>query len=402
MLKILVISPWLPWPPYDGARIRILETVRHLARRHQVTLLAHIHEESDRDHVAKLRDLGVSVEVSRLPQGAARRIARSAASALTGKALIQGLHFDRGLARMIAAETRERAYDVVQLELSLIARYASAVDRRHRPKLILSTHNVESQRFARELELTPFWSLRHLVLGVDARFFPRWEERALQAFDGAVAVSADDQAWLQERFAGRPVALAPNGVDTAAFAPDREPAPRRRAIVFTGVMDYPPNEDAVVWFAERVWPELRRATPDLEFHVVGTRPTAKVAALASRPGIQVTGEVPDVKPYVSGALAFVVPLRSGGGTRLKILQAMAMGCPVISTRLGAEGLDVVDGEHLLYADAPAEFVAQLDSIAGSAERAERLARNARQRVVERYDWSRCLEPLDDLYRQVLQ
>jgi glycosyltransferase involved in cell wall biosynthesis len=267
---------------------------------------------------------------------------------------------------------------------------------------VLSTHNVESQRFARELELTPFWSLRHLVLGVDARLFPRWEERALQAFDGAVAVSSEDQAWLRARFGGRPVALAPNGVDTAAFAPERGPASRRRAIVFTGVMDYPPNEDAVVWFAERVWPELRRASPDLEFQVVGTRPTARVSALASQAGIRVTGEVPDVRPYVAGALAFVVPLRSGGGTRLKILQAMAMGCPVISTRLGAEGLDVEDGQHLLFAEGPGDFVARLDAIASSAERAEQLARNARQRVVERYDWSRCLEPLDELYRQVLR
>jgi glycosyltransferase involved in cell wall biosynthesis len=166
-------------------------------------------------------------------------------------------------------------------------------------------------------------------------------------------------------------------------------------------MDYPPNEDAVLWFADRIWPSLRQRWPDLVFQIVGTRPTARVIALAGRAGIEVTGEVPDVRPYVEQALAFVVPLRSGGGTRLKILQAMAMGCPVISTRLGAEGLNVNDGDNILFAEQPADFAARIEDLKSSPELASRLTGSARALVLQRYDWQSCLGALDHLYRELL-
>ncbi|MGH8223397.1 MAG: glycosyltransferase [Woeseiaceae bacterium] len=171
--------------------------------------------------------------------------------------------------------------------------------------------------------------------------------------------------------------------------------------MFTGVMDYPPNEDAVVWFADKVWPLLRRRSPDLVFQIVGTRPTARVTALTAMAGIEVTGEVPDVRPFVEQALAFVVPLRSGGGTRLKILQAMAIGCPVISTRLGAEGLAVRDRDNILFAERPEEFLDRLEDLRSSQELADRLSENARALVLQQYDWKSCLKAVDRLYGDLL-
>lgn len=400
MLNILLISPWLPWPPHDGARIRILETLRYLSGRHRVTLFAHIHAEEERAHVARLREFCEDVQVTLLSGGTSRRIGRMARATLAGAPLIQGIHYDPGLAQRIATTTEQQSFDIVQIELSLIARYAAAVYRRSGSKLVLSTHNIESQRFARELQVAP-WSLRRAVLQADQLISGKWEEKAVRRFDGAIAVSDADRQWLEQHLGGRPVALVPNGVDTGYFQ-RRAPTPSAsNTIVFTGVMDYPPNEDAVLWFADRIWPSLRQRWPDLVFQIVGTRPTARVIALAGRAGIEVTGEVPDVRPYVEQALAFVVPLRSGGGTRLKILQAMAMGCPVISTRLGAEGLNVNDGDNILFAEQPADFAARIEDLKSSPELASRLTGSARALVLQRYDWQSCLGALDHLYRELL-
>ncbi len=297
MLNILVISPWLPWPPYDGARIRILETLRYLSGRHHVTLFAHIHAASERTHVAKLRETCAEVEVTLLSGRPDRRIGRMIRGSLSGAPLIQGMHFNAGFARRIFEVTDRKKFDIVQVELSLIARYAASVSRRHHSKLVLSTHNVESQRFARELELSS-WSFRRAVLQADQAMFGNWEEKTVRQFDGAIAVSDQDRQWLQEQMFGRLVALAPNGVDTGYFRMRAPNSASAATLVFTGVMDYPPNEDAVLWFAENVWPQLHYRNPDLVFQIVGTRPTAKVAALAAIAGIEVTGEVPDVRPFV--------------------------------------------------------------------------------------------------------
>jgi glycosyltransferase involved in cell wall biosynthesis len=166
-------------------------------------------------------------------------------------------------------------------------------------------------------------------------------------------------------------------------------------------MDYPPNIDAVLWFAEAILPIARRRLPQLRFVVAGRRPTPEIRALVARPGILITGEVEDIRPYLADAFAMVVPLRSGGGTRLKILQAMAMARPVISTTLGAEGLDVCPGEHLLIADEPERFAEGIASLAHSSESAQRIAEAGRTFVLSRYDWQQSLRGLEELYQTIL-
>jgi glycosyltransferase involved in cell wall biosynthesis len=167
-------------------------------------------------------------------------------------------------------------------------------------------------------------------------------------------------------------------------------------------MNHPPNVDAAVWFGHDILPMLQRELPDLYFTVVGREPDLKVRALTERHGVQVTGEVADVRPYIAGCSVFVVPLRSGGGTRLKILQAMAMGRPVISTSLGAEGLEVTPGVNILIAERPAEFVRHILKLVASPEVARRLGRAGRRLVEDKYDWRTCLHGLERLYDTLLE
>jgi len=398
-LRILLISPWLPWPPHDGGRIRILETLRFLAARHQVTLLTHVTSPQERGHVDAIRDLCKSIEVEFVSSDRLRRIGRVAAGMLQGYPVIQSIYYSRRLAQRVRALTAEDRFDVIHVEFSMIARYARAISSRCTAKRVLSTHNIESQRFEREIPLSP-WGLRRLALMSNALLFPAWEQKSVRQFDGAVAVSAHDRDWLQQNLPGGRVALVPNGVDTRYFHPDPHAA-IGPSLVFTGVMDYPPNVDAVVWFVEEIFPHLLARYPQIRFDIVGARPSPRVLALKSRAGVNVTGEVPDVRPYVRQATAFVVPLRSGGGTRLKILQAMALGCPVISTRIGAEGLEVAQGDTVLFAEDGAQFLKQLEGIFESPDLRQRLVRQGRDLVTRRYEWQSCLAGVEELYQQLI-
>ena len=156
-----------------------------------------------------------------------------------------------------------------------------------------------------------------------------------------------------------------------------------------------------MWFVEAVLPKLRSACPALSFQIVGARPSPRVNALAAHEGVEVTGEVDDIRPYVQDALGFVVPLRSGGGTRLKILQAMSMECPVISTTIGAEGLELTAGEDVVFAESPDEFVERVAFLRAHPQEAQRLGEAGRRSVLERYDWQKCLGGVEDIYRRVL-
>ena len=394
-MKILFIAPWLPWPPHDGARIRIWETLRFLAPHHQVTFLTHRPETESPWDDKPVRDLCERIETAVLPVRSGAVIGRLAQGLGRGLPLIQAFHWQPQLAHRIRHLTAEADYDIVHIEFSYAAHYVKAISQTSRAKTVLSMHNVESIRFARELQVAP-WSGRRLGLMWDHYLRPQWEPNSLRRFDGILAISEQEREWIEAHAPEAVVALAPNGVDVQrlhALGPPKESC----SIVFTGLMNYPPNVDAVVWFCEDIWPLLRHHLPQLELNIVGRLPHPRVVELGRQPGVCVTGEVPDVRPYIDGALAMVVPLRSGGGTRLKILEAMAMGRPVVSTALGAEGLEIAPGENILLAETAEQFLQQLQLLIGDPARARQLGKAGRQLVMAKYDWPICLRGLTWLY-----
>jgi sugar transferase (PEP-CTERM/EpsH1 system associated) len=400
-MKILVVSPWYPWPPFDGGSIRILETLRYLSRHHQVTLLATVTRAEEADDGGRVQEICEHVETSVLSPRAwwvARRLAKGL---LDRRPVILSFYHDVQLAQRLQRLTSERHYDIVQIEFSYAASYVRAVDPRCGAKTVLSMHNVESLRFGREIGLA-LRADRRFAAAWDRVFHGLWEEEAIRAFDGIVSVSESERAWVLDRVPEAVVELIPNGVDIDHFRPQAPPDPTAPpSIVFTGAMHYPPNVDAALWFCERIWPRLRQRLPDLHFAIVGRNPDPRVVALGRRPGVMVTGEVADVRPYLAGSRCVVVPLRSGGGTRLKILEAMAMARPVVSTALGAEGLAITPGRDILIAEDAERFATHVVDLLGSAERALLLGQAGRRLVEDRYGWSGCLAGLDRLYGRLL-
>lgn len=401
-MNILLVSPRCPWPPFDGGSIRILETLRHLSRRHRVSLLATVTPPGDAGDDGPLRAICEHVETSVLSPRAwpvARRLTRGL---LCGRPVIPGFYHDVGLAKRLRRTTSRHRYDVVQIEFSYAAPYVHAIDPSCGASTVLSMHNVEARRFEREVGLS-LRADRRLAAAWDRAFHRRWEERAIGHFDGVASVSEPERSWVLERIPEALVELVPNGVDTDHFRPGGPPdLVDPPTIVFTGAMHYPPNIDAARWFCERIWPRLRQRVGDLRFQIVGRDPDRRAAALGRMAGVEVTGEVADVRPHLTKSRCVVVPLRSGGGTRLKILEAMASERPVVSTTLGAEGLAVTPGRDILIADDAESFAAQVLDLLHSPERARRLGRAGRRLVESRYRWSHCLEGLDRLYGRLIE
>jgi glycosyltransferase involved in cell wall biosynthesis len=264
---------------------------------------------------------------------------------------------------------------------------------------VLFEHNVEWALWDRRAATVP-WGPK--------RAFYRWETRRTRAierdlierFNATLAVSDGDREALRRLVPGADVHVVPTGVDVAAFLPTDESRRDARTVVFLGSMDWHPNVDGVRWFIDVVWPAVRAAVPGARFRVVGRRPPPEILALACD-DVEITGDVPAVQPYLHEAAMSVVPLRAGGGTRLKIFEAMAAGAPVVSTTVGAEGLDVTPGEHLLIADEAEDFAAAIIGLLRDDGARRQLADRA-SRLVRAFEWSAVGERLEEILRLVVE
>jgi glycosyltransferase involved in cell wall biosynthesis len=225
-------------------------------------------------------------------------------------------------------------------------------------------------------------------MGEQWRRMRRLEREQCLRFDHVVAVSGEDAAVFREQYGVKRVSSVPTGVDTDFFRPSGTVSQRPANIVFTGSMDWMPNEDGMSFFVEEVLPAITRAVPEVTLTIVGRRPSAKVRALTEgRPHVTVTGTVPDVRPFLEEAAVVVVPLRIGGGTRIKIYEAMGMERAVVSTTIGAEGLDVTDGRHIVLADDAATFADAVIALLQAPERAAEIGDAAAQHVRTHFGWA---------------
>jgi glycosyltransferase involved in cell wall biosynthesis len=250
---------------------------------------------------------------------------------------------------------------------------------------VLFAHNVEHIIWKRLSRVDrPIWE--RVVLGLEWRKVCWWEARVSMQTQLTLAVSEVDRTLLGTLAPGARVRAIPTGVDPMYFAPNgKSEAPAK--LVFTGSMDWYPNEDAIIHFSDAILPTIRREIPEATLTVVGRNPTARLRGAAAAARIRVTGTVDDVRPYVSEAAVYVVPLRIGGGTRLKIFEALAMGKAVVSTRVGAEGLPLEPGVHFLRADEPADFARAVISLLRDPGRRKALATAGRRLIEERFSWS---------------
>lgn len=393
-MRLLFLTLEPPYPPNDGGRIRTWNILRQVAQRHEVTLATFVNPEQDLERLAALREVCREVVSFGRPQVSARSLSRKLAGLLRRTPGSLPQYHSPALDSALRRWAAERAFNIVHVDQIYLAQYAKALAPM---PAVLTHHNVEAEVQQRRLALTRSrnpW--RYLPSWLECRRWRHFELSASRRFGALACVSERDAAYFRQRVRGVPAIVVPNGVDTQAFQPIPRDHPEP-VLLFSGRMDYPPNVDAMVWFCGEILPQVQQAIPAVRLLIVGRDPVPVVQALADRPGIQVTGTVPDVRPYYGQAILYVVPLRFGAGTRLKILEAMAMAMPIVTTPLGSEGLDLQPDQDLIEARSGSELARAIVELLGDHLQRVRLGEHARRTVVARFDWASIAAAQEEAY-----
>ena len=387
-MNALWLSAGLLLPLDKGGKLRTWHLMRQLARRHEITYLSFVDPSTAPEHLRGMLEVCSSVETvpRRDPPKGSWRFRVDAASYIVDSAPYAIAKYRSSVYRQRLSDLlRHRRFDVIVCDF--LVPLVNTPEQLPCPA-ILFTHNVESEIWRRHAA-TAANAVTRALLRQQWRRMLRFEARALARCDLVLCVSDADVATFSRLYpeaARRSIHVVETGVDTGYFRPDTRPA-RRAHLVFTGSMDWLPNEDGMTYFVNEILPRIRAVEPSATLSIVGRAPTAAVRKLSGHGGIEVTGRVDDVRPHIAGGDVYVVPLRIGGGTRLKIFEAMAMGRAVVSTTVGAEGLPVTPGRDIVIADEPDRFASAVVDLIRNHEARRRIEAAARQLVTDRYDWS---------------
>jgi sugar transferase (PEP-CTERM/EpsH1 system associated) len=402
-LKILFLSQIVPYPPHGGVLQRGYNIVREIARRHEVHLRAFVHRDilgSPAQVEESRHALGRfcrSVEYFDLWPKRSRldRIMAISAGLALPEPFSVIAHRSVAFADSIQKLVRTQDIDVVHYDTIALARFRDCAP--DRPS-VLTHHNIESQLMARRAAVERWPASGYLAM--QARKLVAYEKSMSPRFDVNVMMSEPDARALRQLAPGVETAIVPNGVDVEYFVPgsEREDA----AMIYTGGMNMFANRDAVIHFVERIWPAIKAAKPDARFDIVGQDPPPELLQRAGRdPGLRIHGYVDDIRPLVRKAAVYVVPIRVGGGTRLKVLDALAQGKAIVSTTVGCEGIDVTSGRDILIHDDPDDFAQQVIALLDDPARRRALGAAARRLAESRYAWGPIGECLTEAYRQAV-
>ena len=398
-MRILFVTFGLPYPPDSGVRIHDFYLIKNVSQHHSVSLLSLITSLEQEKHVNGLRRYCDMVDfVIAKPRRVREHLSEIMRGFLAGRPLATHPYLYEEMVSKIHELVKNRGVDIVQIEHSFLAPYVEAIPADSNCKRILSFHNLGVNQYRRMIYLKNGLMERSLFL-LKWMLMLRWEAKYAERFDRCLVVSTLEEKELRSANPNVSVSVIENGVDTTLYQPLAESS-NDNTLLFVGVMGYPPNIDAVLYFCESIMPLIQSRIPSLKLFIVGHEPAPEIRKLAERENVVVTGYVDDVTTYYRQSQVTIVPLRGGGGTRLKILESMALGRPVVSTTLGCEGLDVTHKENIMIADTPSEFAECVVQLLTDKELKGRVVYNARHLVETYYDWKTISRRLMILYDNI--
>lgn len=395
-MRVLWLSPFPPYPADFGGALRTYNLLKQAIRAgHEIHLICWGCGNAPRDQesVRVLSDLCASVQLVDKP---VRQKRWQQLQALTSRRSFQYFfHYSPAIQKLLADTIRRVKPQLIQVEFSQMAYYALPVG----IPAVLDLHNIEYEVLQRMAEKsgTRFRRMYNLL---EYSKFKRDEPHLWQRFDSLLATSKRDHDIVLEYLPDARILVVPNGVDTEYFHPvDPNDCVKNDTVIFTGLMSYFPNIDGVQFFKREIWPYIEQALPAIRWTIMGLNPPPEVQAFAGA-SIEVTGGVDDVRPRIWQSAVCVVPLRMGGGTRLKVVEALAMGKAMVSTSLGCEGIDVEDDQHLLIRDDPRLFAGAVIDLLQDPRRREALGQAGRQLAIEKYDWQVIARPMLDEWQRL--
>ncbi|HUR28172.1 MAG TPA: TIGR03087 family PEP-CTERM/XrtA system glycosyltransferase [Planctomycetota bacterium] len=389
-MRILFLSQRIPYPPNRGDKITTWRLIERMRRAHEVRVIAFAHDDEDRAAAVHLGTLGIPTIAVDLALAKAKL--RSLPLLLGSRPLTLGV---------FGSKTLQAAVDREAASADLAYAYSSSMGAFLEPhaslKRVMHFAELDSDKWRQYAERSA--PPMRWVYAREQRTLLRFESRVARAFAENVFCTPLEQKIFQELIPGASSTVLRNGVDTQFYEPRPERAEARH-LVFVGVMDYLPNVDGCVFFAHEVLPALRAKYPDTRFTIVGSKPTPAVHALARLPGVTVTGFVDDPREWLARAAVSVAPLRIARGIQNKVLEALAMGLPVVGTTSATQGLEGSDGRDFLLADSKEEQIAAISRLFDAPDEARALGRRGREFVLRHHDWENVFEPLDRLLERL--
>ncbi len=391
-MKVLYLIPYSPANPVFGGALRIYHLLTHLCKNHDVTVAGFSSREEEKELIKQFPLLAGKTHLVDPPYSESTARWSLIKSLFTSHSnwhqLTRSEPFQRKLDQLLEAES----FDIIQSEFPVMAmfRYRSpAVN-------IIDSHNVEYDNFKRMAKVkNPF---KKLFYHIEAYKFYKEETEVCSRQDALLVTSERDISIFNQTLPAVPKYLIPNGVDTTYFQPfTTQPTPH--SLVFVGMMKYVPNYDGISWFLDEIFPKILEKVPDATITIVGKNPPESISDRACK-NIIVTGFVEDTRPYIEQSAVYVVPLRMGGGTRLKIMEALAVKKPIVTTSVGCEGIDVENGKSILIADQPDEFAAKVIELFNNPEKVTDLTENGYQLVNDLYRWESIGLQMDDAYKKL--
>lgn len=394
-MKLLHILPYSPVPPTFGGALRVYNLLRQMTKNHEVTLItfgsSSVQNEIHSYFNANIKNIHV-LNYSSLSRY--KRYGQFFSLFNSKSYSFLGAYRDE-MQNLIDNIVTSNQFDIVQTEFPHMASYEIKSD----AIKILDAHNVEYLIFKYQFENTSSF-IRKVYYKREFQKVFRDEIAACQTNDALLVTSVSDKNTFDKNLPDMPKFIIPNGVDTNFFTPSNE-TPEPNALVFTGAMSYIPNSDGILYFLDNIFPLITKSIPDAKLYVVGSMPPKKLISRASK-NIIITGYVDDVRPYISRASVYIVPLRMGSGTRLKVLEALSMGKPVVTTNIGCEGIDLNHNETAIIADDPNFFAESVIKLLQNSSLSKRLITNGFELVTKQYDWNVIGEKLDKVYYSIVR
>jgi len=398
-MNIIIVCRELPYPPDSGTKIRMYNLLKRLSRNNCIALLCYDFGVGAEKKIPGIQDYCVTIKLVR-PRISSkiRQVPDLLMNFMRGEPLCAKYEKSKSMKDAIQELIKTTAPDLIHFDDPYLATNS---DFENKDNIIrtITYIDVDSQKYLRMYKIEKNIRKKAMLL-LDLLLLKRWEEASVKKADLNIAMSPVDAKNLKPRTGEANITVIPNGVDTGVFKFDRS-GTKIDTISFIGDLGYLPNQDAVLFFYQEILPIIRRKIQGVKFMIVGRNPGPEVQDLKNDPHVIVTGEVANVIPYYYKSAVVAVPLRSGGGTRIKILEAMSLGRPVVTTAIGCEGLDVKDGEHLLIANEPEQFAEKIALLLKDRQMYDHISTQGRQLVEIEYDWGKIAGRLIDAYTELI-
>lgn len=391
-MRILFLSQRVPYPPNRGDKITTWRLIERMRRTHEVCCIAFSHGEADEAGARELRAMGITIHTVPYHDRSAKLL--SLPLLLGSRPLTLGVYGSSQLQRLV--DTEIASCDLAYAYSSSMGAFLEPHAGKKRVMHFGELDSDKWRQYSRRMGPPMSW-----IYAREARTLLAFEQRIARAFDENVVCTALEQQIFQQQIPGASCMVLPNGVDLEYFHP-RANQPREAHLAFTGVMNYHPNAEGCAWFVDSILPLIRKRHPGVSFSIIGAHPDKSVRALARVPGVEVTGFVEDTREHLRRASISVAPLRIARGIQNKVLEAMAMGLPVVGTTCATQGVGARDGEHYLVRDDEQAFANAVIELIDDKQRRAQLGQYARGFVEQHYDWERVFEPLDRLLARLLR